>query len=312
MILIDRWPDEVTAAHRSHKVAGESAFARRDFPASAAAFEAAVSTVRDAQPSGHRYHKGESLHNLGLVRLYAGDEKGAIEATVLAFIEDCLSRAEESPRHRDELDRPAAHNLLYVFEVPGRKVADLSSWVRMLVASGEITPDPETLLIHERVKDLLATASLPTGKRIPGIFNSAPARRVFIGGFYGNGLLDTVLRPVRAYVKQLGYDGILADDFSIPAGQDTDEHAISLLLSCHYAIFDFTERGGQEQEFARLPDTMKDRTLIVYDSRVTDAPKVSGGMTKPMVGRWGLTPVPFRDDDHLRQIVRDFLPGSSQ
>jgi hypothetical protein len=308
MILIDQWPEEVVAAHQAHKSAAETAAQRRDFETAAAEFQAAVDDLREAQPERHRYHKGESLHNLGFVLLFAGNERRAIEVTVLAFIEDCLSRAEESPRTRDELDRPAAHNLVYVFGVPGRKVADLSSWIRLIAISGQIVADPATLLAEERVKDVIATASEPTGKRIPGIFNSPPHKRVFVGGYYGQGLLETVLRPIRDQVKHLTYDGVLADDFAIPAGQDTDEHAISLLLSCHYAVFDFTERGGQEEEFARLPDTMKDRTLVIYDSRVPGAPKVSGGMTMPKMGRWGITPVPFEDGNQLSQIVRDFLP----
>ncbi len=312
MILIDQWHDDLKAAHQARKEAGEDAFARRDFSAAAVEFQEAVTVVQEAQPSGRRYHKGESLHNLGLVRLYIGYEAGAIEATTLAFIEDCLSRAEESPRLRDELDRPAAHNLIYVFAVPGRQVADLSSWIRTLVASGEVTPDPATLLTEGRVQGLVATAALPSGKRIPGIFNSAPQKRVFVGGFYGNGLLDSVLRPICDEIRQLGYDAVLADDFSIPAGQDVDEHAISLLLSSHYAVFDFTERGGQEDEFARLPDTMKRRTLIVYDAAVAGAPKVSGGMTLTKATRWGIAPVAFRDEDELREIVRDFLVGASQ
>jgi hypothetical protein len=68
------------------------------------------------------------------------------------------------------------------------------------------------------------------------------------GGYYGDGLLDTTLRPIRDHVDHMCYDGILVDDFSITAEMGTDEHAIMLLMSSYFAIFDSTHRGGQEEE----------------------------------------------------------------
>jgi hypothetical protein len=307
MILIDTWPAALGARHERYRREAIAALNRRDFAAAQAAWTAAVKVLARAQPKGQRYHKGESLHNVGLARLYAGDERGALETTLCAFIEDALSRAEESPLHLDELERPAAHNLVYVFAVPGPVVADLSRWVRRLVASGEVVRDPASLLGRPEVVYVLGTAPATTGKRIPGIFNSPMDRRVFVGGFYGGGLLASVLVPIRDEARAAGFDGVLADDFSIPAGMGTDEHALMLLANCRRAIFDFTERGGQEIEFDRLADTMRDKTLVVYDARVADAPKVSGGMTFPKLARWGITPTPFRDEPELRGIVRTFL-----
>jgi hypothetical protein len=225
----------------------------------------------------------------------------------MCFIEDALSRAEESPAHMDELDRPASHNLVYVFAVPGPVVADYARWIRLKVASGAAVRDPATLLADPHTDYLLKTAPASTGKRIPGIFNSPMERRVFVGGFYGDGLLDRILKPVRDEANAAGYDGVLADDFSIPAGMDIDEHALMLLASCRHAVFDFTERGGQEDEFGHLPDTMKSRSLVVYDIRVPGAPKVSGGMTISKMKRWGISARPFADEADLKTIVRNFL-----
>jgi hypothetical protein len=84
MILIDTWPSAPAARHEQHRQRGIGAMSRRDFGTAATEFEMAAAALSAAQPNGHRYHKGESLHNAGLARLLNGDLKGGLETTVCA------------------------------------------------------------------------------------------------------------------------------------------------------------------------------------------------------------------------------------
>jgi hypothetical protein len=65
MILIPQgeWPENVSAQHQAYKGAAEKAAQVRDYPKAISELLDAVAALRDAQPVGHRYHKGESLCN---------------------------------------------------------------------------------------------------------------------------------------------------------------------------------------------------------------------------------------------------------
>lgn len=306
LIQQPEWPPELARQYDHEMLAAGFSLTAGDRAAALVHLEKAYRSLLEGQPTGRRFHKGGSLHDAGLQRMYLGEERGALEYTLMAFLEDALSLAEES-RLFGELDRPAAHNLVYVFGVPGPALAALAIWIRRAVGFGVDVPDPAELLSRPELRDVLALAAAYSGKRIPGLFGSALEKRVFIGGYYGNGLMDTVLRPIRDHVDHLGFDAILVDDFSIPADMGTDEHAIMLLLSSYYAIFDFTYRGGQEEEFARLPDTMHRRALVIYDNRVPGAPNVSGGMTKEKMQRWGIDAEACGGNAEMLQTVETFL-----
>lgn len=96
-----------------------------------------------AQPEGRRYHKGLPLHNMGLTRLLGNRGEEGLHFTLLAFIEDALSRGEESPQIHDELARPAAQNLVYVFNLPGRFLGNWSLRLRDAQRTGALYSDPE-------------------------------------------------------------------------------------------------------------------------------------------------------------------------
>jgi hypothetical protein len=304
------WPADLARTYDHDMLAAGLALKAGERAAALEDLEKAYRTLLEAQPEGRRFHKGGSLHDAGLQRMYLGDGRGALEYTLMAFVEDALSLAEEQPR-LEELDRPAAHNLVYVFAVPGPALATLAVWIRRVVGFGWYVPDPAEFLKRPELRDVLSLAAAHSGKRIPGLFGSPVEKRVFVGGYYGEGLLDTTLRPIRDHVDHLGYDGILVDDFSIPAEMGTDEHSIMLLLSSYFAIFDFTHRGGQEEEFGKLPDTMRKRALVIYDARAPGAPNVSGGMTKEKMTRWAVEAEGFNSTAEMLQTVETFLTLAS-
>lgn len=307
LIQEHEYPPELAARKKASEEDIVEPWRRGDFAAAAAATEAAYRLLADSQPEGRRFHKGWSLHQLGLFRMLLGDARAALEGTFLAFAEDAMSLAEEQPDKLQELTRPAAHNLVYVFAIPGPQLAACGRAVRTMVDEGQVFSEPRELLHVEKVARVLDLAPAKTGLRIPGIFNSRPEDRVWIGGSYKDGRLDGVLRPICEAVDRLGCDGVLAADFSIPEQMGVDEHALMLMNSCRWAVFDITVGRGQTDEIAALPDTLKPRTLAVYDARVEGAPDVSKGMTLEKLVRWGIDPRPFRSDEELLTLVGSWL-----
>jgi hypothetical protein len=307
LIQEHEYPPEFAARKKASEEAIIEPWRRGDFAAAAALTEAAYRLLADSQPEGRRFHKGWSLHQLGLFRMLLGDARVALEATFLAFAEDAMSLAEERPDRLLELTRPAAHNLVYVFAIPGPQLAACGRQIRTQVDEDQIFSNPSDLLRVEAVARVLDLAPAKTGLRIPGIFNSRPEDRVWIGGSYKDGRLEGVLRPIRDDVDRLGYDGVIAADFSIPEQMGVDEHALMLMNSCRRAVFDITVGRGQTDEIAALPDTLRPRTLAVYDARVEGAPDVSKGMTLEKLARWGIEPRPFLSDEELLSLLTSWL-----
>jgi hypothetical protein len=302
---------EFAAGERATQAEAHRLWLEGDFSGAVEAAEAACRYLLDRQPDGRRFHKGWSLHQLGLYLLFLNNGPGALEATFLAFAEDAMSLAEEQHDRLLELGRPAAHNLVYVFGIPGPPIADCARMIRTLIEQGELFADPHDLLRVRPVAKLLDLAPAKTGRRIPGLFMSRPEDRVWIGGSYKNGRLDGVLRAVRNHVDGLGFDGVIAADFSIPVQMGVDEHAIHLMTSCRRAFFDITLSGGETDEIAELADTLRTRTLAVYDATVEGAPNVSKGMTLEKLHRWGIEPVPFADMDELLSLITTWLQKDS-
>lgn len=300
---------ELAQAKRVSELAVIDAWRRREYPRAAELTQAAFEVLLSAQPPGVRYHKGWSLHQLGLFRMFEGDLAGGLDNTFLAFTEDAMSGAVNSPERFGELDAPAAHNLVYVYGVPGPALADAAWKVRRLVDEGGALEDPHSVLSIRAIARVLELAPARTGQRIPGVFDSTMDERVWIGGSYAEGRLENVLRPIADVVRSLSLDPIIAADFSIPAGMGIDEHAIMLELSCRQAIFDITVGRGQTDEITALPDTMRSRTLAVYDATHLKAPDVSRGMTLSKLERWEVPQLPFASVDELREIVATWLRG---
>lgn len=101
-----------------------------------------------AQPAGSRFHKGQPLHNMGYARIQVGLRREGLRWTLLAFVEDALSRAEESPSVRDELQRPAAQTLR-LFGFAEADLHRLSVRIRDRVTSGALIQDPTEVFVAE-------------------------------------------------------------------------------------------------------------------------------------------------------------------
>lgn len=304
MQLIQQWPPRLKVQHDRLSTDAVGQLNAGDFAGAAATWHTAYQLVRDAQPEGRRYHKGEALHNGGLALLLAGQTDKAREETLSAFIEDAASLAEESQRF-DELERPAAHNLIFVFGFAGPPLAQFAVQVRALIGRGDLLPDPHVLLRSTAAEDASAARQLP--RRILGQSTVGPERRVFIGGWYGR--LNDGLRPLRDYLGGLGYDGMIAADFGTPAGWGQDEVALALLRSCHYAVFEISESAGQVEEVADVPETMRnpDRVLAVFELGRSPEPRISSGMTLEKLKRWGVEPVGYTDVTALQRLALQWL-----
>lgn len=285
-------------------------FNAREFEGAAKAFDAAYRLVLEAQPQGRRYHKGEALHNKGLALLWVGRHDAALDETLAAFVEDAASLAEENPK-LEELDRPAAHNLVYVFGRPGPPLADFAHQVRGLIRSGALLPDPHPLLRTPVGEYAARVPSAARASRIIGAFTQPPERRVFIGGWYRR--LEATLCPLRDHLYGLGYDGVIAADFGIPAGWGEDEIALSLLTDCHYAIFEVSESAGQVEEVSDVPETMRTptRVLAVFDRTHAPTPGISKGMTLTKLARWNVEPASYSDIEELKACAEEWLKEGS-
>ena len=310
MQLIQHWPEDLRERHDALSNDARLHLSAQEFALAAQGFEAAYRLVLAAQPKGRRYHKGESLCNVGLALNWLGRGEEALRATLAAFVEDAASLAEESPGF-DELDRTAAHNLVYVFGIGGGSLIQLALHVRALIGSGRLLPDPYAIL----GADTALVASTPSAgsgtPRTVGSIEVPPERRVFIGGNYGR--LVVTYRPLRDRLGTWGYDGLLAADFGIPDGWGEDEIELALLTNCHYAIFEVSESGGQIEEVADVPETMKNatRVLAVFDCNQAPEPGISRGQTLVKLARWGVKPCGYRDLDELAGIAHSWLINGS-
>jgi len=322
------WPPGLSAEHRRISDSAWQLFRAAEYRGAAEGFDVAYRVLISRQPEGRRFHKGESLHNKGLALMWAGDTRGALSATLAAFVEDAASLAEEDPRPV-ELDRPAAHNLVHVFSLAGPQLATFAVHVRQLVIEHLALPDPYQIVFDYEVEHLrprggclfalfpaadileerwsVERVSEAIPLRIPGVFSAPPGRRVFIGGWYGR--IDETLRPLRDHLTSIGYDGVIAGDFATPAGWGQDEVAKGLMGLCHYGVFEVSESAGQVEEVAFTPDTMRspNRMVAVFDRRRGLQPGISAGMTLEKLNRWGIEQVGYEDVDGLKAFVKKWL-----
>jgi hypothetical protein len=306
LIQEPNWPS-LSREHRALLATAGQALAKGDFGAAAEGYERAYRLLLTNQPERFRFHKGEALHNWGLALLWQERTQEAVERTLEAFVEDAASLAEENPRF-EELDRPAAHNLVYVFGLSGRLLGDLATTVRAHIANGGLLPDARSYLssvLHLRVT---ASAPAPGQPRIIGQHRLPPERRVFVGGGFAH--LDTHLRPIRDIVDSLDYEGVVAADYGVPHGWRSDDVALGLMHTSHFGVFDLSDPAGQMVEIAELPDRKHDpvRTLAVWDTRVSQHPAVSYGMIQERLADWEVVPVPYKDMSELDAIITSWLP----
>ena len=302
------WPPDLQARHEEIGLAGRAAMAQGDFQAAAVFFESQFRLLVDSQPFRRRIHKGESLHNWGLSLIIGGDPDAALRETLAAFIEDAASGAENSPARQNELDGPAAHNLVYVFGAWGPAIAGVGQQVRGLILDGQELPDPHDLLVDPAIK---AAAASPTGRRprTIGSLDSPVERRIFIGGNYHR--LTSTLWPLADRLAP-DYDGLLAADFPTPEGWGNDETMLPLLTASQFAVFEISENGGQVEEIAKTPDTMRGRhrMLAVYRSSEMQGPGISDGQTLEKLRRWNVDVLGYVDLEDLEHIIRAWVTAN--
>lgn len=101
--LVDRPPPEVEGGLREAFSKAGGLLAEGNIEAAYSAVEAFYRFMVDTQPKGHRYHKGWPLHQMGMFRLQQDRLDEARDLFLLAFVEDALSRGEESPGKFDEI-----------------------------------------------------------------------------------------------------------------------------------------------------------------------------------------------------------------
>lgn len=130
------------------------------YPAAFEVFRLLLERMLGEQTDGRRLHKGLPLHNMGFARMRSGLIHDGIRWTLMAFIEDALSRAEEANTMSVELYRPAAENLR-LYGLPHTDLVGLAMRIRGRVETGELVQDPATLFLEEgfeTIVDRLARA----------------------------------------------------------------------------------------------------------------------------------------------------------
>jgi hypothetical protein len=309
LIQEHNWPG-LAYEYRVRQQQAWQALAERDSTRALSLMAEAYEVLAEAQPDGRRLHKGEVLHNWGLVLLTSGDVEGAVRKTLAAFVEDAASLAEESPADYAELTRPAARNLVFVFGLSGPMLAAFGALVRRHVGTGGELRDPEAFLEIPATQELLDSRTPTATTTMMENLKGAIGRAVFVGGGYGNDRINTHLRPMRDHVVGLGYEGVIVADLEAPEDWRSDHKSIALLGLCQFAIFDATDAAGQQVEVYELSDRQlrADRTLIIWDADITERPQLSGGMNLEKLRAYGIEPKPYHGIDDARATIDAWLP----
>lgn len=274
----------------------------------------------EVQPQGKRLHKGWMLNQMGIVRLVQDRPGDAYVLFLSAFVEDALSRAEES-RQYDELGRSASINLVFVFDVPGAQLADLAERLRAQVSEKHLFQTPEAALEAEPLRSIAsATADAAARKFVqPRVETREPAwrrldefgtpweDRVFVGGSYSQTSFP-LLREIRDEVRRHGLDGVLVAEFKAPSDFDELSKSIRLMRQCRRAVFELSEPRGQYAEIEHLPDTNIRSPLGLYSIELDAAgqPGVST-LAKQRIEQQGGQVVPYDGVPDMLRIVDKWL-----
>ena len=133
--------------------------------------------------------------------------------------------------------------------------------------------------------------------RIPGGYEN----RVFIGGNYD---LMVNLKEIKKYVRENGFQPILAYDFNVPRDRIHD-YDLLLLHNCKYAIFDVTYPAGELMEIERTRD-YGTIVLIVYQIRDPEHLEPPSQITS-MVTTSGYPMRGYSSFDELREIITEWF-----
>lgn len=315
--LIDQLPTQLGVRFLELQRRAVAPRPHQDIEVAFAASEEVYRLLVDAQPPGHRYHKGWPLHNMGMIRLSQGRLGEARNYFLQAFAEDALSRGEESPEKFDETARPAALNLVFLFDIGGRAVVDLARRLRVRQEEGRLYREPRAALDDEPLerplsgpaKAAAATLQAPPSSREPewrrvAEFGVPWEDRVFVGGSYLHNF--STIRIIRDEVRRNGLDGVLVAEFRSPSGMSTRNKSLTLLRGCRRAIFEFSSAGGQLVEFDQLLNNETEKALVVFNEAIEDPVRISA-MTKSLYGRVTVSEQGYSDVADLRRIVEEWL-----
>ncbi|MCK4240916.1 MAG: hypothetical protein KAX30_04780 [Candidatus Atribacteria bacterium] len=157
---------------------------------------------------------------------------------------------------------------------------------------------------HRGERDVIETGLINVGMEYRGRayrgwnISEIPGRyenRIFIGGNYR---FMVNLREIEMYVRENGFQPILACDFNMPRSK-IYEHSLLLLHNCKYAIFDVTSPAGELMEI-QMTKYYGTTVLLVHkmDSRPSSMVTTFG---HPMRGYSGF--------DELRWITAQWFTG---
>jgi len=263
-------------------------------------------------PVGTRYHKGASLHSLGIsilmqkepMRIQEGYQK-----ILLAYIEDLLD-FDNIDQVRSSL---AYKELLLNPSIKKELLESIEQYVKRLKAGQQIPRNPEDILKAFEGKVLVATAQTReiTMEQVRNTMDEFLEKkgkieqRVFVGGSYKN---IALLRHIASIVEDFDFVAIMP--IELPATSDPayekfiHDVSIEMLQKCSYAIFEVTISNGHLMEIERARD-FKDhlRTMLAYQTtRQEDRPMV----TKMLMTR-DFKKVPYRNFSELTTEIRAFL-----
>jgi hypothetical protein len=276
----------------------------RQFPKSFTLSRRIYERMLARQPSPGRFHKGTPLHNMGLARFWAGNDREGVQYTSLAFIEDALSVAAEQPADDEVFERPAAFNLLASRLFTADDLRDLARRTRDAVRRIGFFPDPRDLYKLLGLTKIIGR--IPPGPktedRTPGQLEGPWSRRVFIGGAYSD---IAMLKSFRDGAREVGWDAIFEGDFRVPK-RLTHHHALMLLHECRAAVFEMSNEAGQLYEIERARDYMIKEVLVLYQV-APGFEKRLGTMTSGLVGYTGLKHHGYDKPEQGREAVKTWL-----
>jgi hypothetical protein len=154
------------------------------------------------QPANGRFHKGAELSWIASAYIQAGSRREGVRWWLAAFIEDAISRVEDSPTIRDELHWPAAQALRQL-GLGEQTLSDISARARDS-AQSNVIHDPMTVFVALGLDDLLEQVRERTAPLPPStvrVFVSSPgdvgAERILVADICLE--LGTILqRDIRA------------------------------------------------------------------------------------------------------------------
>lgn len=294
-------PPDLLEKYKESDAKGYGLWAVRQFLAAAKLFNDLYQLLKEKQPKEGRYHKGGPLYNQGLSWIHAGEPAKGLQPILLAYIEDCLSDGPRDPR----IESYAATKIqreYYGFSEEGFET---------LRRSIERQGDPDQVKEPERVYEAYLRAlgkpdeevalelqKLNDRRRNYQKFDKDWEHRVFIGGAYRD---PSKLEFLRGIVTDLNFEPIIASDF-LTLPEWTRHHALMLLHSCKYAIFDVAIEAGQLIEIDRCLDYQVKALALCPANDPEEEARISD-----MIKSHPIEKSPYRTLEEMRHKVVRFL-----